>query len=1315
MYLNHSGLSPTLRPQSRLMAYLISGLMAVALLAIFICPANAQQLTGTLSGTVFDQTGAVVVGAKVELKNEASGDLRGAVSDKVGFFSITAVQPGSYTITISAEGFAPWQEPSIAMGQGDTRSVANIKLRVGGKTAEVEVVSGADAVVPVDTGEISTTLNTEMVNDIVIGGRDAGELMKIMPGFALNNGLTQGSGFNSKVVGSNTGPVGDYSSNGTQPNGTMAYMLDGADLVDPGNFGTQIANINQDMVAEVKVLTSSYTAEYAKGPVLFEAFSKSGGSHFHGEGYTYARNSALNSWDWYAKNQYISNSASNPSQASVLAASLHPDEHYYYMGGNVGGPLVIPFLNFNKKHDKLFFWGGYEYMNQHPAATPVLFNVPTNAQMGGDFSNADLSPTVLAGVQGNGTVQYAYYNANGNIPTNGSTNHIPVADFDPHLKGLIAEGAYPKENVTPNNNNGWNNYEYVSAIPQNRWEATGKINYSFSENTKLTGSYTRQDETDQHPLSIWWAAPWTLPYPSPVVADTVGNFIMSNFTHVFNPTTTNEFVFTYARWINPSTLQNPAAVDRTALSFNVPTVFNHGHPVSQIPNVEGPWGGTIPNISEEAFDGGFDGGKGFGGTKLAYGLYDNFTKIVGSHTLKGGFYWDFAGDTQSSSSGDNGTYNLGWGQNGTGNVVADLLLGRIGNYQEQSSIPVYQIGFHQWSLYAQDAWKVNKQLTLNYGVRADHEGQWYGGVASGNFWWGGGGVNDLGFQVWNPATYVNSPSAPGNTGLAWNAIDPSVPLSGFTSKFLQFSPRVGFAYDITGNGRTVFRGGYAVFQYQVTSQVGSAWGGPQDSFGITDNGPNGSLNAQNMDLGYGGISTYKPQSSTVQNGSSVYGLELGDNRNPYTTDWNVTLSQALPWRSVFEVSYVGNKSANLYQDGSNGNIGNLNNQTPGSTWLPDPYPTSAYKGMIMSPDPPSCSSTNTSFYCQNLTNPNATYGTASGSITSQQGSKGWDFAPLQAYQNVYLLAHTGYSNYNSAQISWQKQSGPVTFLTNYTFSKVLGIWDYVTSNGAGSGPNVDTFNLKNNYGPLAFDHTQILNLAYIWNMPKFIHDGNKILLEAVNGWQFSGYTAFQSGAPLQSNLNGNLNASFPTNLSVPTVQEPTLPDNSILLPNGLRSTAVDTETWFGTDSQRVLLPQITCDPRKGLTKGQYFNPNCFTIPAYGQQGTLTWPYMRGPAYFDSDLALFKNFKITENQKIQFRLQAQNFLNHPLRQFGVAGNSDESLNFTQTISELDPANPSSGNTINKIYQSPTNTNASTTGIPALKVGSRSLLISAKYYF
>src|SRR5208282_1024227 len=262
-------------------------LLAFTLLASFCF---GQQLTGTLSGTVYDSAGAAVPNAKVSFKNEASGDLRDTVSNGVGYFSVTALPPGSYTVNVEAAGFKTWQQNSITLSQGESHSISNIKLQIGQVSETVEIKAGADVVIP-DNSEVSTTLNTELIEDIPIVGRDAGELLKVMPGMALTNGTAQGSGFNDKVVGTNNGPVGAYSANGTQPYGAMAYMLDGANLVDPGNAGTQIANINQDMVSEVKVLMSSYSAEYAKGPVIFQAFSKSGGNQFHGEGYLYARNS----------------------------------------------------------------------------------------------------------------------------------------------------------------------------------------------------------------------------------------------------------------------------------------------------------------------------------------------------------------------------------------------------------------------------------------------------------------------------------------------------------------------------------------------------------------------------------------------------------------------------------------------------------------------------------------------------------------------------------------------------------------------------------------------------------------------------------------------------------------------------------------------------------------------------------------------------------------------------------------------------------------------------------------------------------------
>jgi Carboxypeptidase regulatory-like domain/TonB-dependent Receptor Plug Domain len=1331
----------------------VASLLAVLLLAS-VC--FGQQLTGTLSGTVLDSAGAVIPNAKVTMRNEASGDTRTTVSNSTGYFSVTAVQPGTYIVKIEAPGFKTWQQGSIVFSQGDSKALPNINLQVGQVTETVEIKAGSDVVVP-DTAEVSTTINTELIQDIPIVGRDAGELLKIMPGMALTNGGLQGSSFNPTTVGSNNGPVGAYSANGTQPNGSMAYMLDGANLVDPGNAGTQIANINQDMVAEVKVLMSSYSAEYAKGPTIFQAFSKSGGNTFHGEGYFYARNSVFNSWDAFTKTNFLSDLVTNPgTPQSQFVNALFPPAHFYYPGGNIGGPILLPFTDFNRSRKKLFFWAGFEYMWQTPALPPIDYNVPTVEQRGGDFTettingqpgftpgspgNPPVPTTLLKALQGNPNYGYAYDIpfALPSCPTCAPNTLLP-SQFDPNLTGGNPDGkhgilaSYPLSNILPGPSNGYNNFQYTPSQPQNRWEATGKVDYAISDNSKLSVSYTRQIETDLHPVGVWWTPPWTLPYPSNVTAPTTAQDFMSNFTHVFSPTTTNEFVFTYARYINPSKLSNPSLVDRTNLGFNVTGLF--GHTTSQIPNIEGPWGGAVPNIDEFSFENAFSGQNAFGATKKDPALYDNFTRVIGSHTVKVGFYWDTSENVQSTAGlqlGDQGNYNVGWGANDTGNVVADFLLGVNGNYQQQNIIPTDDLKFHQWSLYAQDSFKANRQLTLNYGMRFDHVGQWYGAPN--------------GAAVWDPASYDNTAAAGANTGLLWHSIDKSIPLSGLKSPLFYYEPRVGLAYDIFGNGKTVLRSGIAWFRYQWTiGDVGGPIGAAAGQFtGQTP--PTGPYNSSTGTGGYAQIDSpnfYNPPSSVslssfvtpTGNGATISAFTQGDNKTPSVMDWNVTVSQSLPWRSVFEISYVGNKSTGELINGGNGGLGNLNNFVPGSFFLPDPV-----LGVTVSTGPPTCSNGVAGGNSSGNPNQNSTICASSPNYLTEEltangnGFSENHFRQLKNYTNVNLITHGSYANYNSLQMSWQKQSGPITFITNYTFSKVLGIRDGQTDNGAGNGTTVDPYNIKNNYGPLAYDHTQILNLSAVWNMPKFVHN-SRILGGAVNGWQFSTYTTYQSGTPLQTSTNGTLNAGYAGGLTVPSLGAPDLPNNSILLPNGLVATNVNPSTWLGTNAYGgsgggLLLPQLVCDPRHHAS-GQYFNPNCFQAPAYGTQGNYVWPYIRNPAYFDSDLALFKNFQITERQKIQFRVSATNWLNHPLGQFGLAGTADEALNFTRnyTVPISAAAVGSAGNecaflnatvsgtTCNASVTgtSQTNTNTSLTGKPSFKTGSRQLLFAIKYYF
>ncbi len=1205
-----------------------------AFLALFQVFAFTQVGVSSLSGTIVDTSGAVVPNAKIELRDETTDVVRTTTSNSSGFFNFISILPHSYTVTVSAAGFTSLEERNIAVATAESRTLTNLVLRVSAVKETVEI-SAATATVPLDTGENRLTLNENMISNMMTQGRNAAELVKIMPGMGIIGGSSMlgQDAYNSLNTQSNSGIIGRYSGNGTQPYGGMQITLDGGVIVDTGNMGTQTANVNTDQIAELTVRSSAFNAEYAHGPVTISATSKGGGSQFHGSAYIYTRAGTFNAEDAYFKAQGIKK----------------PNDHYWYPGFTIGGPI---------KKDKLFFFAAYEYMVQHPEGTLYNDVVPTDAMRAGDFSTASLPAKWISNGWPIGQVpcdsglsgQWYYNNfCRGSGITNGN-----VANYvDPN--GLAYMKLMPTPNANPDLTGGYN-YQFLDKSPFNRWELKGRVDYNVTDNTRIYFSYNRQQEKDINTLGVWWEPGGTLPYPSTFPASLVTDLYSGSVTHVFNPSLTNEATFNYTSFINPLKFANPAAVDPTKVGMNISLPFD-AHTTPMIPNTVS-WccngAGAMPSFWAPAFSGAWQGGA-FGALKRVPSLEDNVAWVRGSHTMKFGFYWARWGNQQTEGTWDSnngfpqGRYdfdNYSWG--GTGNPLADMLLGHAVNFAQTSADPVHTLWFTEYAFYAQDQWKLTRRLTLNYGVRFDHQGQWSPGSGPG-------------IPVWDPSACTSSGAGPTCVGtelpgLTWHGRNSSIPLSGYKSALVVPDPRVGAAYDLFGNGKTVLRGGFGVYRYQLAynsipldSPLGIqafqttcnllSWAQIGTDPACAPTTPSGSLPASSSGL-----------SETV--------LSKNDNRTPYTQNWNFLIDQALPWKSTFEFGYTGSRSRNLLLGGNNGNF--VNKVPLGAYYKPDPV-----TGIQ---------------YCQ------APYITTNCTTGGVPSSAVVDYAPYN-YNTIQVNTHASYANYNAFQASWQKQTGRINTMFNYTFSKTLGIRDGETDNGTGAnGTLVDAFNLRNNYGVLGYDRTHIFNASYIVNLPSLLKGGSfgeKLGKNVVNGWVISGITQFQSGAPIQTATNGNLNAQYPGSLS-----------NANLL---------------GSNVNTPIVPVLTCDPRHGLRSGQYFNPSCFAPPtAQGQNGTLVWPYIKGPAYFNSDLGVYKDFKITERQTLQFRVQAFNFLNHPLKDF-TKNQSDLQLSFICgtsslcTPSALDPT------------LSTTNTNASLNGKPQYTVGRRVMEFALKYMF
>jgi len=1157
--------------------------------------AHAQSASGTISGTVTDASGAVIPNASVVLQNAASGSKYNSASNGSGFFNFAAVPPGTYTLTIQAAGFASWVAKDITEHQGESHNIPHIILPIASAETRVQVTASEAGVIPLDNGSSTTTLNTQMVDSLSIVGRDAAELVKFMPGMSMNTGLSQ-TGFADKVTGTNSGPIGQFSANGTQPYGSLQMTLDGAGLIDVGNQGTQIANVNQDQTAEFTYLNAAFGADTPRGPNIIQVVSKSGGHSFHGNAYTYLRNWQLNANDPYQK-------AVSPGFQRVIS-------HYTYPGGTFGGPVLIPGTSFNRNRDKLFFFAGYEKMFQNPEATLHQLVVPTTNMINGDFSAATLPGAQTSGSSWWPSAQVPCANAANYTqfcPANGANKNmfangqIPSSYWDPNGRALLTYlNKINPPNIDPATHDGFN-YQFLDHTPVNRWELRLRGDYNPTPNDKLNVVFTKQNEADINNFGVWWWPAWTAPMPSQLNATTLSKLWTANYVHIFSPTTTNEFSFAYTYFTFPPAFTNPTAMTASTAGYTSYTPFDTSstNAFDQLPNLIS-WGagvgattGSFPGIYAPPMIKGF--GNSFGNIKKIWAFQDNVTKVLGTHSLKAGFFWDENSQTQTTGYGNwtQGAIEFDqWATYSTNNPIADMLIGHTDGMAQYSDAPVHTVAYHEWAFYGQDQWHMTRKFTLNYGVRFDHEGNW-------------APTKGPGLAVWDESSYNNTSSAPVWTGMKWHEIDSKIPKSGFTSKLLFPDVRVGGAYDVHGNGSTVLRAGMGIYRWQLSE-------------GDVDSGLAPALNVQNITTpstqSFAALATYKPSTGTwcalSSTCSNVTALMKGEDKSPYTMNWNVMVDQELPSRMVFELQYIGNHTDNaVLTNNSTANetsFSNINKIPIGGL-----YGTDALTGV--------------NYWEQSC---------ATGSCAAPTTAHYNGYRPYANYGVLNVARHGSYSNYNGMVVALQKQTGSATFLLNYTFSKVMGIRDGQTGNGAGDGTMIDPFSLRANYAPLAYDRTHLFNAAYNINLPK-LKEGNRLVRGVVNGWQLSGDTQMQSGSPIQANTGGTMNINWTTN------------DNTGA-PN-LGSGSGNNAYLLGSNAP-ILAPYLTCDPRNG--GGKYFNAGCFQTPStLGKNGPAVWPYIKGPAFFGSDLGLFKSFPVREGQNIQFRVTAFNFLNHPLPQLG----------------------------------------------------------------
>lgn len=990
-------------------------------------PSLAQIVTGTIAGTVRDPSGLAVTRAEVSLRQSATGRERRTVTNESGDFALAGLDAGAYDIVISASGFKKLERRAVNLATGERLPLGNLTLEVGQLSETVSVTERGGAIVQTQSAERAEVITSKQVENIAIRGRNVQDLISLLPGVvtgAEQEGLSSG------------GSVYVQGSRSTMNN----ISFDGVPGTDMGNGSQLKITVSQDAISEVKMLISNYQAEHGRmAGSNIQVVTKSGTRDFHG----------LLSW-FKRHEQFNANSFFNNQQG--LPKGRYRFNTYTY---NVGGPVFLP-GRFNRDRNKLFFFWHQEFWPTERVSTGRV-TVPTALERTGNFSQTiDVNNRPI-------TVRDPY---NANAPFPG--NIVPANRVNASGAALLR--FFPEPNFLDRTiSRGQYNYVFQDPNSTPKRTDTLKLDYNLNSNNTISFGHSRFKDVSEGAFGTTTAsANWPMMRKN---WTSIGKSTTARYTRVISPTTLNEFSFGWLaqpadNFYEDSELKK---IQRDTAGFRLSQFTPKANPLGIIPNAT--FGG-VPGAANIDTEGRFP----------LYNRYhlvnfsDNLSLTRGGHNLKFGTYVETFYRHQKKAVNFVGAFNFGQNANNpldTGYAYTNAALGTFNTYSEISGEAFMKVRTGGYEFFAQDNWKVTRKLTLDYGMRMYilqpiwEKDNFMAGFVQGRYDPRRAvrliepgldarnqrvGINPVNGQIYSAAQIgAIAPGAgdPAN-GMLVAGADPSYPRALVDNRGLHWGPRVGFAYDVAGDGKTAIRGGFGMFYNRFFTEL----------FSNTLVGQTPLLNEPVIN--FGEMNTFLSSTGLLYP-QAVFSADRAG-KLPTIMNFSLSVQRDIGFGTVVDIGYAGSLGRHLQ-------------------WRRDinPIPIGA------------------NFAAANVDR----------TLTGNRPLPPAFLRPIPGYNNITSIEGASSSNYHSLQATARRRFiHGLQFNLAYTWSKTLSYNDSDTE-AISSLINPRVWS----YGLADYDRTHVLKLNYVWDGPGFTghHAAKRAIL---GNWAFSGITTFSSGVPL---------------------------------------------------------------------------------------------------------------------------------------------------------------------------------------------------------